>query len=166
MIYGSRFQGHRAGDLHKIANDQKLFEKWDKDAVCSAQRYQTQVGKSMGEMMPTTWLARWTLAKMVTNVLFDVLIPCLAQAVTASLGDEVMQNGVILRDASGRLSFVVNRAAYSKGERTKAAKALREALGPYARRDRVLAFNDDPGASPLLEDLRLCPFMSEALYAV
>ncbi len=91
-------------------------------------------------------------------MLFDDSIPCLVQAVTASLGDEVMQNGVILRDASGRLSFVVNRNAHSKRERIEAAKALKEALGPYARRDRVLFFNDEPGANPLLENSSIVPF--------
>ncbi len=91
-------------------------------------------------------------------MLFDDSIPCLVQTVTASFGNEVTQKGVILRDASGRLSFIVNRNAHSKRERTEAAKALNEALGPYARRDRVLFFNDDPGASPLLEDPSIVPF--------
>ncbi len=95
---------------------------------------------------------------MVTNMLFDDSIPRLVQAVTASLGDEVMQKGVILRDASGRLSFIVNRNANSKSERTKATKAMKDALGPYARHDCVLAFNDDPGASRLLADPSIVPF--------
>jgi hypothetical protein len=29
MILVGKIQGLRAGDLHRIANDQKLFEKWD-----------------------------------------------------------------------------------------------------------------------------------------
>ena len=92
-----------------------------------------------------------------SSVLFDTSLPRLVEVVCRTLGDDALQNGVVLRDATGRLSFVGARQSPSQAERRRIANALKEALGPYARLDRVLAFQDDPGAAQLLQDPTYLP---------
>jgi hypothetical protein len=86
------------------------------------------------------------------DVLFDDSLPLLAEAVRHTLGDEALERGVVIRDSTGRLSFVAPHAAPSEEERVRISQALNEALGPYARRDGVVAYGDDPGANCLLQD--------------
>ncbi len=93
----------------------------------------------------------------VANVLFDDSLSCLAGAIYRTLGENALQDGVVLRDTTGRLSFIVARQASSEEERKRVTKVLKESLGPYARSDRVLAFQDDPGAVQLLQDPTLLP---------
>lgn len=85
-------------------------------------------------------------------VLFDDSIPRLAHVIRQTLGDDAFSGGVILRDAGGRLSFISSRPPASEDERQQAALALSEALGAYARPDRVLAFEGDSGTGQLLSD--------------
>ncbi len=91
------------------------------------------------------------------QVLFDDSLGLLAGTVRQALGDDALGDGVVLRDASGRLTFVAPRAAASEDERANVAKALSEALGPYARSDEPVMFSDDPGASTLLADSTALP---------
>src|SRR5271165_5747514 len=79
------------------------------------------------------------------NVLFDDSLPRLIEAVRRTLGDQAWQDGTVLRDATGRLSFVAAQEATS--ERETINRELYEALGPYARPDGVVAFMNDPGAA-------------------
>lgn len=81
---------------------------------------------------------------------FDDSLARLVNAVKNSLGEGELQAGVILRDASGRLSFVSANDAVSDVRRVQVENAMKDALGVYARPDRVIAFADDPGAKRIL----------------
>ena len=79
-------------------------------------------------------------------------LPRLVKAVRNTLGDDALRDGVIVRDATGRLGFVAAREVISDDVRVRVGTALAEALGCYARPHDVLAFRDDPGANRLLND--------------
>jgi cellulose biosynthesis protein BcsQ len=90
------------------------------------------------------------------TVRFDRSIQRLAECVSAELGVDALQAGVVHRDASGRLSFFVRTEI--QPDRAKAlSEKLRAALGSYARRDRVLAACNDVGAAAVLGDPSALP---------
>jgi hypothetical protein len=74
------------------------------------------------------------------------------------LGKEVVENSVVLRDATGRLGFVCDREPRSEEERDSVTNAIIAALGPYARRDSAITFVSDPGARRLLQEPLRLPF--------
>ncbi|WP_437913797.1 hypothetical protein WME73_46430 [Sorangium sp. So ce302] len=89
------------------------------------------------------------------TVHFDDSLPVLIDEVEAHLGRSSLEGGVVLREASGRLTF------FADGELTPESLAaltgaLRKALGPYARPDRVVADRQSPGAARILEDPGTC----------
>lgn len=88
----------------------------------------------------------------IPNVLFDDSLLHLANAVRRTLGDDALQEGIVLRDATGRLSFFSSQEAPSEEERARVTQELYEALASYARPDGVLTYRDDPGANRLLQD--------------
>ena len=80
---------------------------------------------------------------------FDDSLPILVEALRAELGPDRTAAGVVLRDASGRLSFFAGEPMV---EADHLSRVLKERLGPYARADRVLAPPDAPGAERVLRD--------------
>ena len=90
-------------------------------------------------------------------VLFDDSLDLLVGVVQQKLGDGVLEQGVVVRDANGRLSFIADREAKSDFERQNVAAALEIALGPYASPDQVIAFKDDAGSVRLLSDSTRLP---------
>lgn len=95
--------------------------------------------------------------KANTDILFDDSLPRLVETIRRTLGETALDRGVVLRDASGRLSFFAPDEAGSEAERERVTQELNKALGPYARRDRVLAYCDDPGANRLLQESSRLP---------
>jgi hypothetical protein len=90
------------------------------------------------------------------NILFDNSIPHLVNVLRKEIGDDAIKKGVILRDATGRLSFFSNDKAPTEEKRVHISKVLVDVLGPYIRDDRAIAYKNDPGAKQILEDpLRL-----------
>jgi MinD-like ATPase involved in chromosome partitioning or flagellar assembly len=85
-------------------------------------------------------------------VYFDDSLGTLVDAVVHVLGAGALEKGVILRDATGRLTFVCPSAADSDAQRDQSEQHLRGALKAYAREDRVVLFAQDPGATRLLND--------------
>jgi hypothetical protein len=83
---------------------------------------------------------------------FDQSLPRLVQTIIATLGAEALDDGVVLRDASGRLAFIHDADASTIVDFDAVEHTIREALGAYARRAPVLLCRDDPGAEFLLED--------------
>jgi hypothetical protein len=85
------------------------------------------------------------------TVRFDDSLPALAEVVRSALGDEALRAGTILRDAVGCLAFF---AAQPLDERTvdSLSLKLREALGAYARTDRVVAGSEDYGSAAVRAD--------------
>jgi hypothetical protein len=98
------------------------------------------------------------------NVLFDDSLPRLAEVIRRMLGDDALQKGVVLRDATGRLSFLAPTGAASGDERAQVTQALNDALGSYARPDQVIAYRDDPGVNRLLQDPSRLPLQVGALF--
>ncbi len=84
------------------------------------------------------------------NVYFDDALARLIGVVRHAFGDKAAQDGLVLRDANGRLSFVVPSEASKDNRREAISQSLFGALGPYARPDDVLIYGDDPGAGRLL----------------
>ncbi len=82
---------------------------------------------------------------------FDESLPLLVRTLSGLAGPDFVARGTVLRDASGRLTFVSDRAPKDEPERKALAEALGQALGPYARPGRPILFRGDPGAEPILE---------------
>jgi cellulose biosynthesis protein BcsQ len=85
---------------------------------------------------------------------FDDSLPRMIKVLEANLGREALEAGAILRDASGGVTFFSTTELSDNFE--SLARQLRDALGSYARRDRVVVSPDDPGAATILRhpDLR------------
>ncbi len=83
-------------------------------------------------------------------LLFDDSLPQLVATLTSLVGCDFVEAGTALRDASGRLSFVANRAPRDDDERETLSQALIQNLGSYARTDRPISFRGDGGTEPIL----------------
>jgi MinD-like ATPase involved in chromosome partitioning or flagellar assembly len=94
---------------------------------------------------------------------FDVSVPRFVAAIRAVLGADVLRNGVVIRDTSGRLSFASGQDEPAGVSRDEVSKRIRDAIGAYARPDRVIAFRDDAGVSRILADPSRIPITSEEL---
>lgn len=91
---------------------------------------------------------------------FDESLPTLAKVIQDELGVAALTSGVALRDTNGRLAFFLDIELDTVTvERVTAA--LRKALGPYARTDRVLAGKSDFGAQSILSELHPLTVMLE-----
>lgn len=82
--------------------------------------------------------------------LFDDSLPVLVSTLVELAGAEFVEAGTALRDASGRLTFVADRAPRDEAEREALALALQRALGSYARAGRPILFQGDAGADSIL----------------
>ena len=90
--------------------------------------------------------------KRTGQVFFDQSLTALADAVRRELGADLLEAGIILRDAGGRLGFVAPVDAKSDEERARIEGTLEVAIGAYARQGRILTYKDDPGADRVLHD--------------
>ncbi len=99
--------------------------------------------------------------KLLTH--FDESIAELVRAARTSLGDQTTQDGVLVRDTTGRLCFVASRASASDEERTLVTTSLQDTLGAYARSNRLVSFLGDPGTDALLSDTSRFPVRVDGL---
>ena len=95
---------------------------------------------------------------------FDDSLLSLVETIRLTLGDQVLEDGVVLRDAVGRLAFIAPVQSESEEKREEVIRELRKVLGPYAREDRLLVFSDDPGAERLLADPSRLPIQVEDVF--
>jgi hypothetical protein len=88
---------------------------------------------------------------MTDLVRFDDSLPILAKVLVSELGPDALASGAALRDITGRLAFFV---PFELDEATidRVSSRLREALGGYARTDRILAGRDDFSTASVLAD--------------
>lgn len=86
---------------------------------------------------------------------FDESLPILVAQIESLLGASSAESGVVLREASGRLTFFAGEDL-APDRIALASEAIRRALGPYARQDRVLADRRSPGAARVLSDTSAC----------
>lgn len=87
---------------------------------------------------------------MTALIDYDDSLDTLARTVRTELGEEVLRQGVALREAAGRLAFFVE-GELTATQRKNLSEALSFRLGKYARTDRVLATRGDPGAAQILD---------------
>lgn len=96
-------------------------------------------------------LVPWAHESIPMKVRFDESLPTLAQVIQDELGLSALWDGVALRDVNGRLAFFVD-AELDSATVERVSIKLRQALGPYARTDRVLAGKSDFGAMSILTE--------------
>jgi cellulose biosynthesis protein BcsQ len=82
---------------------------------------------------------------------FDNSLPAFVECLLKFIDKDVVQDGVILRDASGRLAFFA-RMPLAAETQISASEALQRALGPYLREDLPIADVNAPGSPAVLED--------------
>ncbi len=93
-----------------------------------------------------------------TELFFDAVLPVFVEAICTAFGVEGLEQGLILRDASGRLSFVSAAPSPGEADRSMIEKRLTDAIGPYARAERIIAFAGEPGTTRVLKDQAAFPF--------
>lgn len=100
----------------------------------------------------------------MSKVIFDESIPLLVEALIKLTDHSFIATGVVLRDSSGRLSFVANRAPIGDHERDLLCSVVSEALGIYARNDHPVRFIGDAGAEALLSDPAALPVQADGVF--
>jgi hypothetical protein len=97
------------------------------------------------------------------EVFFDESLPLFVRAIADHLGADALQQGLIVRDSSGRLRFLSSGAPPSEDERSNLEKRIANILGAYVRMDGALSFRDDPGVQRLLKDPETFPMREGSL---
>ena len=97
------------------------------------------------------------------EIFFDESLPALVEEVARLFGSSALEDGVIVRDTSGRLRFISSAPSPSDEERAKFEVKLSNVLGAYAREDRVIAFGDEPGSQLLLNDAAVFSMQQESV---
>jgi hypothetical protein len=92
---------------------------------------------------------------------FDESLPSFTNAVRRLFDNDVLRKGVVLRDSSGRLSFIADLNEPTEVDRKRVLEGLAHSVGGYGRTDRIIAFRNDPGASRLLKDPLRIPVYSD-----
>ncbi len=87
-----------------------------------------------------------------SEIFFDSAVPALVEDIAAQFGPEVLENGLVVRDTSGRVRFLSSETSPPDEVRAKIEERLTSVLGGYSRADGVIAFSDEPGVQPLLRD--------------
>lgn len=92
---------------------------------------------------------------------FDDSVPEFAVALAAELGVQALQQGRIVRDAFGRLTFV-SKNELSLEQIERVSKSLAERMGPYVDPERVVLPPDYPGMANILESegMRVVAFVN------
>ena len=100
----------------------------------------------------------------LVDLFFDASLSAMVEIIAAELGLEALEQGLIVRDTTGRLSFLSSQVAPPDALRSRIESNLVGALGSYARADRVMAFGDEPGVMRLLEDAEAFPMQLESFH--
>ena len=97
------------------------------------------------------------------NIFFDESLPTFVRALAEHLGADVLKQGLIVRDSTGRLRFLTSEVPPSEERRVDIEERIAGVLGAYARRDGAIAFKDEPGVQQLLKDPEAFPMREGAL---
>jgi hypothetical protein len=97
------------------------------------------------------------------RMFFDESLPTLVRNISEQFGAEVLKQGAIVRDTSGRLLFLNSQASPSDEARAFIESKLSGDLGAYAHTGRVIAFGDEPGIQLLLHDPAVFPMEYDSL---
>ncbi|SMF93458.1 CobQ/CobB/MinD/ParA nucleotide binding domain-containing protein [Methylomagnum ishizawai] len=85
---------------------------------------------------------------------FDESLAAFVAALLPILNKETLETGWIIRDASGRLAFIADKAL-SADERSQAAIAVKTSLGEYCRESGCVFDNEQPGIQSVIESARV-----------
>jgi len=96
------------------------------------------------------------------EVFFDASLPKFVNSIAANLGERALEQGLIVRDSSGRLRFLSAGDPPSDERRIEVESRIASALGAYARTDGAIAFRDEPGVQRLLKDPGAFPMRQES----
>ncbi len=91
------------------------------------------------------------------EVFFDASLPVFVRAIAEQLGAAALEQGLVVRDTSGRLRFLSSDESPSDEVRVSVEKQIADVLGAYARMDSLIAFRDEPGVKVLLKDSEAFP---------
>lgn len=97
------------------------------------------------------------------EIFFDESLPLFVRAIAEHLGANALEQGLIVRDSSGRLRFLSSEAPPSEELRADIEKRIASVLGAYARMDGAISFRDDPGVQRLLKDPEAFPMREGSL---
>jgi hypothetical protein len=97
------------------------------------------------------------------GVFFDESLPILVKNISEQFSPEMLGQGLVVRDSSGRLRFLSAQASPSDEVRAGVEAELAAVLGAYARTESVIAFSDEPGVQLLLKDPAAFPMQQDAL---
>lgn len=84
---------------------------------------------------------------------FDDSLALFVSAIAGVLGKRIVEEGKVLRDASGRLAFISSNPL-STEQRESVAQAAQSALPAYCREGSVVFYQDQPGVSSILRRAR------------
>lgn len=90
---------------------------------------------------------------------FDRSMPLFLDILEKELGMDVVKSGLVIRDTTGRLSFIP-ASKLPDNKRQSVAEKVIAALGPYAYPDRVIAVGDEPGSKNLLLEAVALPVVA------
>jgi hypothetical protein len=96
------------------------------------------------------------------EIFFDASLPTFVKAVAEYLGSDALEQGLVVRDSSGRLCFLSSGSSPSDEPRGNIEKRIADVLGAYARTDGVIAFGDEPGVQRLLKDSAAFPMQQDS----
>lgn len=91
------------------------------------------------------------------EVFFDDSLLKFVGAIGEHLGDEVLEQGIVLRDSSGRLRFLSNQPSPSQDRRADLEMRIVGLVGAYARADDLLTFADELDVQSVLNDPEAFP---------
>lgn len=89
---------------------------------------------------------------IAADINFDNSLDTFVVALSTLFSPVKIEHGVFIRDAVGRLSFVSTDEAPPEGLRNERDAVVRQQLGQYARKERVLIYKNDFGADLLLNE--------------
>jgi hypothetical protein len=92
-----------------------------------------------------------------SRIVFDESLPALVEVVVEQMGREVLEQGLIVRDSSGRLLFLSSEESPPAERRADIERNMADRLGPYARPEGVICFGDERGVQRLLKDSAAFP---------
>ena len=96
------------------------------------------------------------------EVFFDESLPIFVRAIVEHLGAAALEQGLIVRDSSGRLRFLSSEVSPLDEQRANIEKQITKVLGTYARMDGVITFRDEPGVQRLLKDPEALPMQLDS----
>lgn len=88
----------------------------------------------------------------MNDITFDTAIALFVEVLRSAMGPADLEKAMLLRDVYGRLSCIVDLTLDEPAKADISSK-LADALGPFARPERVLATRSDAGAAAILESV-------------